>query len=432
MSEDNFEDTDLEVSPNLPIAKEDLTGMISVEQSRAIQEVQAAMVIAKRFPRDEDVAYTRVMKSCKRKSLANCAIYKYPRGGQSVEGPSIRLAETLGRAYGNLDFGIKILERKENETIAMVYCWDLETNVRAQRIFQVRHIRDRKASNGGSLKLTEERDIYELVANMGARRLRACILSIIPGDIVEDAVNECKKTRAAEAHQTPVDQRRRAMLVNFETVGVTQAMIEKYLKHPTSEINHEEIDGLFDIFLAIRDKVGKREDYFEFQRNETPKAQDLNARINNMGGENGNSETGNAGERNIFASAGTPGTSESDDGNSGAELETSETVPSEALGSSEQSDEPPTSPDDEGAQPESGPVNEREPENNPGGLVRPASPVANNNPEPKPVPKSPAKGAPTTAAKKPVAGTKRHQSRNQNLRVSLEELDQHSKQQHKK
>lgn len=42
--------------------------------SRQAQEVQAAMVVAKRFPRDEIEANNRILNACKRKSLAERAI----------------------------------------------------------------------------------------------------------------------------------------------------------------------------------------------------------------------------------------------------------------------------------------------------------------------------------------------------------------------
>ena len=47
--------------------------------SRQAQEVQAAMVIAKKFPRDEVDAYNRIMRACQRRKLAESAMYEYPR-----------------------------------------------------------------------------------------------------------------------------------------------------------------------------------------------------------------------------------------------------------------------------------------------------------------------------------------------------------------
>lgn len=159
--------------------------------SRQAQEVQGAMVIAKRFPRDEVESFNRIMQSCKRKSLAESAMYEYPRGGTKVSGPSIRLAEAMAQNWGNIDFGITELEQKNGESQVMAYAWDLETNTRQVKIFSVPHVRGTKK---GNVPLTDPRDVYEMVANQGARRLRSCILGIIPGDVVEAAVKQCEDT----------------------------------------------------------------------------------------------------------------------------------------------------------------------------------------------------------------------------------------------
>ena len=53
------------------------------------------MVIAKKFPRNETLAISRIMQACERLSLAESSLYAYPRGGTTVSGPSIRLAEAL-------------------------------------------------------------------------------------------------------------------------------------------------------------------------------------------------------------------------------------------------------------------------------------------------------------------------------------------------
>jgi anion-transporting ArsA/GET3 family ATPase len=175
-------------SQQLAAAKTTTTEMVSTRQA---QEVQAAMVVAKRFPRDEIEAYNRIMRACQRKSLAEQSCYEYPRGGQKVTGPSIRLAEALAQNWGNLDYGIIELEQKDGESQVMAYAWDLETNTRQTKIFSVPHMRVTKT---GSKTLTDPRDIYELVANQGSRRLRACILGVIPGDVIDSAIDQCNLT----------------------------------------------------------------------------------------------------------------------------------------------------------------------------------------------------------------------------------------------
>ena len=61
------------------------------------------------------------------------AVYNYPRGGQMVSGPSIRLAEVVAQNWGNLSFGIKELQQLPGESVAMAYAWDLETNTRQEK-----------------------------------------------------------------------------------------------------------------------------------------------------------------------------------------------------------------------------------------------------------------------------------------------------------
>ena len=115
--------------------------------SRQAQEVQAAMVIAKKFPRNEVDSYNRIMRSCQRKSLAEQSMYEYPKGGTKVTGPSIRLAEAMAQNWGNIDFGIIELEQKNGESQVMAYAWDLETNTRQTKIFSVPHVRETKKGN---------------------------------------------------------------------------------------------------------------------------------------------------------------------------------------------------------------------------------------------------------------------------------------------
>lgn len=251
--------------------------LIEIEKSRAVQEVQAALIVAKRFPRDLNQAFTRIMESCKRLSLAQQALYKYPRGGEVVTGASIRLAEVLAQNYGNLDFGIRELERRNGVSIAESYCWDMETNVRQTKIFEVAH---EVHSKKGVRKLSDPRDIYEVVANSGARRLRACILGIIPKDITEAAENQCKAT-IAKGNGEPLADRIRKMIIAFKEIGVSQEMIEKRLGHSMDLTTPDEIVELTGIYTSIRDKQAKRNDFFDFPEEEPQdsKANELRSKL---------------------------------------------------------------------------------------------------------------------------------------------------------
>ena len=130
-------------------------GAVTIESERAIAEAQAKMVIAKRFPRDEYAAMQRILSACSRESLAQEAFYSYDRGGSKVTGPSIRLAEVLASCWGNVEYGINELSRRDGESEMQAYCWDLETNTYSQQKFTVAHLRDKRG--GGVAPATAPR-----------------------------------------------------------------------------------------------------------------------------------------------------------------------------------------------------------------------------------------------------------------------------------
>lgn len=252
--------------------------VMAVSAARAMQEVQGQIVMAKRFPRDIMQADKRIMEACKRPTLARLAQYAYPRGGQTVTGPSIRLAEVLAQAWGNLDFGIRELSQENGESVVEAYCWDLETNVKQTKVFTVRH--ERKAK-GKIEKLTDPRDIYELVANNGARRMRACILGIIPQDIVESAMSVCNQTVLGKSDKPLID-RVREMVKAFDGYGVNKEMIELRLNHSVETINLEELVELGKIFNSVKDGMTKRGDWFKFEQEKSETAQSLNDRLGDI------------------------------------------------------------------------------------------------------------------------------------------------------
>lgn len=236
---------------------------IAVEQSRAIQEVQGAIMMAKKFPRNETQAYSKILEACRRTNLAKSAMYSYPRGGEQITGVSIRLAETLAKYWGNIQFGIVELSQANGSSEVMAYAWDLETNTRQVKQFSVKHSRYSKSK--GLTKLTDPRDIYEMTANQGARRLRACILGVLPSDIIESAVEACEKTLVGD-NSEPLSDRVRKCVASFMNFGVSQEMIEKRLNHKIEATNVHELVALGKIFTSLRDNMAKVEDFFELPK----------------------------------------------------------------------------------------------------------------------------------------------------------------------
>lgn len=234
-----------------------------VAESRATAEVQAAYVIAKKFPRNEQQSYASIMNACKRLFLAEQAMYAYPRGGTLVKGPSIRLAEAMSQAWGNLDCGIREISQSNGVSVAEAYAIDLQTNTRITKIFHVKHERHTKK---GITRLTDPRDVYELVANQGARRLRGCILGIIPGDVVEAAVQQCNRTM--QSSDIPIADQIRKLVIAFDELGVKVEHLEKRLGHNLDATIPSELVTLRSIYKSIKDGMAKRDDFFEISTGE--------------------------------------------------------------------------------------------------------------------------------------------------------------------
>lgn len=233
-------------------------GSVMTEQSRAIAEALGKMQVAKQFPRNENEAYSKIMQACSRKAFAATALYSYPKGGQQVSGPSIRMAEMLITAWTNCESGLIELSQKNGESEMRAYTADLETNTTFIKNFTVKHER---TARGSKTALTDSRDIYELTANNGTRRQRATMLAVIPDYIIEDAVNAVKQTLAGDSSE-PIADRIRKMIAAFGKMGVTEKMIESHVGHESGLIDQDELVDLMGIYNSIKSGGFKASQYF--------------------------------------------------------------------------------------------------------------------------------------------------------------------------
>lgn len=256
-----------------PAASRQQTNAVSnTDQQRAVAEVQAAMMIARMNPRDPIAAMDRILNACARPTLAEAAVYQYSRGGSDVSGPSIRLAEAMAQSWGNMQFGIRELDQRNGESTVQAFAWDVETNTRREVTFQIPHVRHTKK---GQYKLEDPRDIYEMVANQGARRLRACILAVIPGDVTEAAVTQCEVTMKTKADTSPEAMKK--MLEAFAAYDVTKEQIEARIQRRLDAIQPAQVVSLKKIYASLRDGMSSAADWFEATEGATDGAQKKDA-----------------------------------------------------------------------------------------------------------------------------------------------------------
>lgn len=240
------------------------------QESKQLSEIKGKMFLARQFPRDPEQSLQNVLMECQRPKLAEAAQYEYQKGDNVVTGPSIRLVEVLARHWGNIDSGVAEIDTHSDHTVVKAYAWDLENNVSDEKTFTVQHVRTTKR---GSYKLTDERDIYEMVANKAARRKRSCLLAVMPGWYVEAALDACNETlRNSVTNGKTIEEVREAVVTAFAEFGVSPDNIAAKLSRPIDKLDPNDIVKLRHLYAAIKDGFVKAQDAFDLS---APTPEDL-------------------------------------------------------------------------------------------------------------------------------------------------------------
>ncbi|MDT0472972.1 hypothetical protein RM863_12645 [Streptomyces sp. DSM 41014] len=199
----------------------------AVEQSRAVAEVQAAVIVARQFPRNEAQAIAKMRTGFAQHSLAVRSFFRFRRGKSQVAGETIQFAKELARCWTNIHYGVHELRRDDaaGESEMQAWAWDLETNERASTTFIVPHTR--WTTDNGGTRLEDPRDVYENNSNNGARRLREMIFSVLPDWFREQAKEIATTTVERGQGDKPLAQRVADCIAHFEGLGVTVEQLEE-------------------------------------------------------------------------------------------------------------------------------------------------------------------------------------------------------------
>jgi hypothetical protein len=230
--------------------------------------VQARHIMAMKNPRDLLVARARLLKDCARPAFADVAIYRKPVG-DGIEGPSIRLAEAAARAMTNIYSSVTAIYDDAQKRIVRVSATDLESNLTYDKDVTVPKtmersklkpgqtpIKHRMNSKGNPVFLVEaetDDDILNAENALASKALRVCLLRLIPGDILDEAMREAYSTIEKKIKDDP-DQALKAMCDGFEMeLGISPEQLKDYMGHPLAQTTVAEIAMMRKLFAAIRD-----------------------------------------------------------------------------------------------------------------------------------------------------------------------------------
>jgi hypothetical protein len=232
----------------------ELAPSAAVEAAR--QEVQAAIIVAKRFPRNEDAAFQQLMKSCQRPTFAGDVTYSFPRGKATVTGPTIYLAREFARLWGNIRHGCDVVAEDDEERTIRAWAWDLQTNVKVSHDVTFKKLIQRSKWVDGEKTTAwiepDERDLRELTNKHAAIAKRNCLLELLPSDMVEDAIAKARETLLNKATKDP-DELRKNIITGFGSLNVSVENLEAYLGHKISECTPAELVDLRGHYKSIKD-----------------------------------------------------------------------------------------------------------------------------------------------------------------------------------
>lgn len=245
-------------------------------QSRELAEMQTKFYMAQQFPRDERRAMDAIINAFSRSTLAEIANYEYAKGGSSVSGLSIHSMQAIAQQWGNMEFGWSEVSRGVGVdgvpySEVRAFAWDLQSRTCRPLQFIVRHWRDTKS---GGYKLKDEREVYELCANMAQRRVRACLMAVIPKDVQDAAEQQAALTLKTKADTSPEAMVK--MVEAFSAFNVTKEQIEKRIQRRLDAIQPAQVVMLKRIYASLRDEMSTPAEWFEVEA-EQPKASGIEA-----------------------------------------------------------------------------------------------------------------------------------------------------------
>ena len=155
-------------------------------------EMLAQATLAGRRPR----SLAKFMGDAKAMALlsprtAGACLYKVPRGGKNIEGKSVRLAEIVRTAYGNVTSSAEIVRIEDTYVVARGMALDIERN--CSHCGEVRM----RITNKDGRRFNEDMILVTCAAAC-AKAKRNAIFEVVPGVLVDEIIEECRAVVAGE------------------------------------------------------------------------------------------------------------------------------------------------------------------------------------------------------------------------------------------
>lgn len=251
---------------------------VSAAAAAAKAEIEARIIAARKWRRDVDMFREGLLKDCRRPTFAEIALYEKPVGrkrnaatGQFEENFavnfSIRFIENALQHWGNVHTTARITGEDAERVLLTVQVIDVERNVGYATDATIDKLVERKELKGGrrargmrqnsygeTVYLVEatKDEIRNLIGAERSKLLRDNGQRLLPRDILDEARAQIDRVTADENAKDP-DSAKKKVLDRFATLGISAAMLKKYLERPIETLTAEDLKGLASLFNGLKE-----------------------------------------------------------------------------------------------------------------------------------------------------------------------------------
>lgn len=239
--------------------------IIEVKQADVLQalnraEIDIQIATAKQYPRDINAVLNKISTyaTMDRETAEDCfyVLRREDKQGNVnvIEGLSVRMAEIIAGAWGNLRVQSRIIGNDGRQITAQAICHDLETNFAVSKEVK-RSILTKKG-------YTYSEDMQVVTGNAACSiALRNAVLTVIPKAVTKRIINEVKQVALGQS--IDLEQSRQNVIQYFAKIGVKQEQLFLYLGVKSAqEIDKQKIFELRATANAIKEGTTTVEECF--------------------------------------------------------------------------------------------------------------------------------------------------------------------------
>lgn len=214
-------------------------------------EIDMQVATAKQYPRHLPTVLNQIQTYATMdvETASDCfyALYRKNADGsdQVIEGLSVRMAEIIAGAWGNLRIATRIIGNDGKTITAQAVCHDLETNVAISTEVK-RSILTKKG-------YTFSQDMQVVTGNAAAAiAFRNAVLKVIPKAVTKKVISEVQKV--AQGQAMDLERQRQTLIQYFAKFNVTEQMIfDLFEIKLRDEIDKEKVMILKGLYNAIKE-----------------------------------------------------------------------------------------------------------------------------------------------------------------------------------